>query len=72
MDHQLAKAAANGRGLLYAMTTETVREVKIRDARRQSDERIVIEHVHIVMAGPGTTRLESLKGRHTRGETGQM
>jgi hypothetical protein len=32
------------------MTTKTVREVKIRDARRQSDERVVIEHVHIVMA----------------------
>jgi hypothetical protein len=70
MDDQFADAAPNGRGLLYAMTTETVREVKIRDARRQPDERVVIEHVHIVMAGPSTTRLESLKGRHTRGKHG--
>ena len=70
MDYQLAKASSDRRRLLYAVTTETVREVKIRETTRQSDERIVIEHVHVVMAGPGTTRLESFKGPHTRGEDG--
>jgi hypothetical protein len=70
MDYQLAEAASDRRRLLYAVTTETVREVKIRETRRPSDERIVIEHVHVVMAGPGTTSLESLKGGHPRGEDG--
>jgi hypothetical protein len=68
MDDQLAEAASDGRRLLYAVTAETVREVKIREARRQSNQRVAIEHV--VMAGPGTTRLESFEGRHPRGENG--
>ena len=70
MDYQLAEAASDRRRLLYAVTTETVREVKIRETRRPSDERIVIKHVHVVMAGPGTTSLESFKGGHPRGEDG--
>jgi hypothetical protein len=37
MDDQLAKTASDGQRLLYAVTTEAVREVKIGEARRQSN-----------------------------------
>src|SRR5215469_2883801 len=68
MDDQLTEAASYGRCLMYAMAAEAVREVKIREAWRQSDQRIVVEHVHVIMPGPGATRLESFKDRYPSGD----
>ncbi len=61
---QFGNALARGWRMLHAMAAEAGGGDQIVDARRPADQRIVIERVHLIMAGPGADEAGRLEARH--------
>ena len=62
--------AQNNDSILKAVAGEAARDVQIAHVRNRPDERVVIDDVHLVVAGPGARRAKRRQARHARGERG--
>ena len=68
VDDQLGEAAADRRGLLQAVAGEADGKEQIADARQRADDGVVVEEVHVVVAGPCAAGLYRLEGGDAGGE----
>ena len=68
VDYQLGKAAADGRRLLQAVARKAGGNQQVGEAGQGTDDRVLVECVEVVMAGPGAAGLDRLEGRHARRE----
>src|SRR5262245_21628706 len=65
---ELAECAPDRRRLLQAVPREPVRHQEVWHVRCRTDDDVLVEHVVIVMPGPGADQLYRLERRHAVGE----
>src|SRR5689334_8789381 len=61
---QLGDRASGSGGLLHAVPGEAVGEVEVAETGVPADDRVLIERVVVVVAGPGVHHLDALERRH--------
>ena len=62
--------AADGRRVLHAVAGEAAGDEGVGPARHRTDHAVVVEAVHLVVAGPGRAHAQRLEGRDARGQRG--
>ena len=68
IDDEFCSSPSNRRGLLEAVTGEAIHDNQIGHIRNQPDDRVVVECVDIVVAGPSTNTLDGFKRGHAMGQ----
>src|SRR3546814_4915892 len=67
-DHQFGQGAPHGGRLLHAVTAAAMGEKHVLDIGVRTDEDIVIDGVHIVVAGPAMGAPDRLDSGYARGQ----
>src|SRR5262249_15243967 len=61
---QLGDGATDGSALLDAVPGEAGAEIRVGDLRVRADDRVLVERVVVIVAGPGVHHLGGLERRH--------
>ena len=61
---EFAQGPPDGRGLLHAVSGETRGEVEVLEVSGETDDRVLVQGVEVVVAAPGVDDLDRLEGRN--------